>query len=526
MDDYYNIPLKKLDNNKIPFEVLKYVPFESALNYLFVPISVKDGVLEVGMVNPDNSEARDALQFIASKVRMPFKIYLISKKDFDWAIKSYKGLSGGDSAAVVGDIQTNIREAEQSVARFSKAPQEETTKSSANIVEEAPISKIVTVIVQNALSGGASDIHIEPTHSTLKVRFRVDGVLYTSLTPPMTVHEAMVARIKILSNLKLDEKRVPQDGRFSYNYEGRKADFRVSTLPTYWGEKIVMRILDPEKRKVDLNTIGMSPEQQEIVTRALKRPYGLILITGPTGSGKTTTLYAMLNMLDREKNNVVSLEDPIEYDMPGVSQSQVRPEINYTFANGLRSILRQDPDIVMVGEMRDKETARLAIQASLTGHLVLSTLHTNNSIGAIPRLIDMGVEPYLLPPTLVLMMAQRLVPTICDDARISEPADESIKMIVEKQFADLPQEYHQKIPTIDNIYRIHKTASCPSGTKGRTGVFEFLEMDRELERIVLNNPNENEIYRYARSKGFLTMKEDLLIKSLKGTVPFEEVNKL
>lgn len=526
MDDYYNIPLKKLDDTKIPFEVLKYVPLESALNYLFIPVSVKDGVLEVGMVNPDDPEARDALQFIASKTRMPFKIYLLSKKDFDIAVKSYEGLSGGDAGVVVGDIQTDIRAAEQSVAKFNKPSSEEVAKSPANIVEEAPIAKIVTVIIQNALSGGASDIHIEPTGSTVKVRFRVDGTLYTSLTPPMTVHEAMVARIKILSNLKLDEKRVPQDGRFSYTYEARKADFRVSTFPTYWGEKIVMRILDPEKRKVNLDTVGLSPEQQEIVKRAIKRPYGLILITGPTGSGKTTTLYAMLNLLDREKNNVVSLEDPIEYDMPGVSQSQVRPEINYTFANGLRSILRQDPDIVMVGEMRDKETARLAIQASLTGHLVLSTLHTNNSIGAIPRLIDMGIEPYLLPPTLVLMMAQRLVPTICEDSKSPEPVDESVRMMIEKQFSDLPAEFRKQIPEIHNIYRAKKTASCPSGTKGRTGVFEFLEMDHELERIVLKNPGENEIYKYARAKGFITMKEDALVKSLKGITPFEEVNKL
>lgn len=526
MDDYYNIPLKKLDNPKIPFEVLKYISLEVALNYLFIPLEVKDGVLEVGMVNPDDPEARDALQFIASKTRMPFKIYLLSKKDFDAAIKSYEGLTGGDAGVVVGDIQTDIRAAEQSVAKFNKPSAEERNKDSVNIVEEAPIAKIVTVIIQNALSGGASDIHIEPTGSTVKVRFRVDGTLYTSLTPPMTVHEAMVARIKILSNLKLDEKRVPQDGRFSYTYEARKADFRVSTFPTYWGEKIVMRILDPEKRKVSLDTVGMSPEHQEIVKRAIKRPYGLILITGPTGSGKTTTLYAMLNMLDREKNNVVSLEDPIEYDMPGVSQSQVRPEINYTFANGLRSILRQDPDIVMVGEMRDKETARLAIQASLTGHLVLSTLHTNNSIGAIPRLIDMGIEPYLLPPTLVLMMAQRLVPIICEDAKAPGPVDESVKVMIEKQFSDLPTEFRGQIPEVNNIYRTRKTASCPSGTRGRTGVFEFLEMDRELERIVLKNPGENEIYKYARSKGFMTMKEDALIKSLKGITPFEEVNKL
>jgi len=336
----------------------------------------------------------------------------------------------------------------------------------------------------------------------------------------------MVARIKILCNLKLDEKRKPQDGRFSYNFEGRKADFRVSTFPTYWGEKIVMRILDPTKRNVNLGSIGLSEEQQAQIKEALDAPYGLILLTGPTGSGKTTTLYAMLNYLDREKYNVVSLEDPIEYDIPGVAQSQVRAEIDYTFANGLRSILRQDPDVVMVGEMRDKETAKLAVQAALTGHLVLSTLHTNNSIGVIPRLIDMGIEPYLLPPTLHLAIAQRLVPVLCEDTKQPIPVEDSMKTMIEKQFADLPEEFKNKIPVGETLYRAERSASCPSGTKGRIAVFEFMAMDKELEKIVLKNPGENEIYKYLRGKGFITMKEDAIIKSYQGIIPFEEVNKL
>lgn len=524
MDETYNIPIKKLGNIKIPFDILKYVPAESAGHYQFVPFALADGVLEVGMVDPDNSEARDALQFITSRTGIPFKIYLISKKDFDIAVKSYEGFSG-ETGVVVGDIQSEIRAAEESVAEF-KAGNEADQPPSANIVEEAPITKIVSVIIQNALSGGASDIHIEPTANNIKVRFRVDGTLFTSLTPPSSVHEAMVARIKILCNLKLDEKRKPQDGRFSYMFEGRKADFRVSTFPTYWGEKIVMRILDPTKRNVNLATVGLSPEQQEQIKMALDKPYGLILLTGPTGSGKTTTLYAMLNHLDREKYNVVSLEDPIEYDIPGVSQSQVRPEIDYTFANGLRSILRQDPDIVMVGEMRDRETAKLAIQAALTGHLVLSTLHTNNSIGVIPRLIDMGIEPYLIPPTLVLAVAQRLVPVLCEDSKRPIPVEDSIKLMVEKQFADLPEEYRDRIPAIKTLYSTERTPSCPSGTKGRTAVFEFLPMDKELERLILKNPGENEIYKYARSRGYISMKEDAMIKSFEGLIPFEEVNKL
>jgi type IV pilus assembly protein PilB len=256
MDNDYSIPIKNLGDIKVPFEVLKYVPVEVARTYEFIPFALIDGVLEVGMVDPDNSEARDALQFIGSRTGIPFKIYLISKKDFDIVAKSYEGFSG-ETGVVVGDIQSEIRAAEESVAEFKSANRGEQPPS-ANIVEEAPITKIVSVIIQNALSGGASDIHIEPTANNIKVRFRVDGILFTSLTPPSSVLEAMVARIKILCNLKLDEKRKPQDGRFSYMFEGRKADFRVSTFPTYWGEKIVMHILDPTKRSVNLNTVGLS----------------------------------------------------------------------------------------------------------------------------------------------------------------------------------------------------------------------------------------------------------------------------
>jgi type IV pilus assembly protein PilB len=525
MDNTYNIPIKKLDDSKIPFEVLKYVSEESARTYQLIPFGFTDGVLQVGMVDPEDTEALDAIQFIGTRSGVPFKIYLISKKDFAAGVKSYEGYNE-ESGVMVGDIQKEIRAAEESVAEFRKGGADETRAQTASIVEEAPITKIVSVIIQNALSGGASDIHIEPTGGTIKVRFRVDGILYTSLTPPMAVHESMVARIKILCNLKLDEKRKPQDGRFSYAFEGRKADFRVSTFPTYWGEKIVMRILDPTKRSVNLGSIGLSLEQQEQVKLALDKPYGLILLTGPTGSGKTTTLYAMLNYLDRERYNVVSLEDPIEYDIPGVSQSQVRPEIDYTFSSGLRSILRQDPDIVMVGEMRDAETAKLAIQAALTGHLVLSTLHTNNSIGVIPRLIDMGIESYLIPPTLILAIGQRLAPILCEDTKKAVPIEDSMKVMIDKQFEDLPAEFRNKIPDTSVIYRAEKSATCPSGTKGRIAVFEFLPMDKELERLILKNPGENEIYKYVRSQGFISMREDAIIKSVQGIIPFEEVNKL
>ncbi len=271
------------------------------------------------------------------------------------------------------------------------------------------------------------------------MRFRIDGVLITNITLPPKVHSAVVARIKVLSNMKLDEKRKPQDGRFSARVGGNKVDFRVSTFPTYYGEKVVMRILGASNKVLKLEDFGMSKRNLEMVRTAIKKPYGLILISGPTGSGKSTTLYALLNEVDRDKQNVLSLEDPVEYTIPGVSQSQVRPEIGYTFATGLRTTLRQDPNIIMVGEIRDAETANLAVQAALTGHLVLSTIHTNNSVGIVPRLLDMGVEPYLIPPVLILGMAQRLVRTLCPGGGKKMQVDSSMKKMLDAQFTDLPR---------------------------------------------------------------------------------------
>src|SRR3989344_164803 len=397
---HYGLPTRRLENDGPPFEILKYIPEESATYYKFVPLGITDSVLEVGVVDPDNIESRDALQFISARVNMPFKVYLILLDDFDRVIKNYRGLTGEVTRAL-SELETEIKEVKtDSILKKAEEAQKKEDKAteSAKIVEDAPVTKIVAVVLRHATEGNASDVHIEHTGDRVRVRFRVDGALYTSHLLPIGVHSAVVARIKILANLKLDEKRKPQDGRFSARIEGRQIDFRVSTFPAFFGEKVVMRILDTEKGVKPLDKIGMRTEHLDLIREAIAKPYGIILITGPTGSGKSTTLYSMVNELDREENNVVSLEDPVEYNMPGMSQSQVRPEIDYTFANGLRSILRQDPDIIMVGEIRDKETAQLAIQAALTGHLVLSTLHTNSAIGAIPRLVDMGVDPYLIAP--------------------------------------------------------------------------------------------------------------------------------
>ncbi|MCH7597922.1 type II/IV secretion system protein [Patescibacteria group bacterium] len=522
--EYLNVPTRSLGNTKVPFKVLEYVPQESAQYYKFVPLGIVDEVLEIGIIDTDSIEALDALNFISSKINLPYKIYLITETDFGKVMEMYKGLTGEVSEALE-EFETGITiEAEKEKEKGIKKKTSEQVEDV--IKEDAPVTKIVATILRYATEGNASDIHIEPMIDKVRVRFRVDGILHTSLVLPHKVQLAVTARIKILSSMRLDEKRKPQDGRFSATIDGRRIDFRVSTFPTHYGEKVVMRILDSEKGVFKLDDMGFSKHNLKLIRQALEKPYGLILVSGPTGSGKTTTLYSMLNELDNVAKNVLSLEDPIEYNIEGVSQSQMFPEIGYTFASGLRSTLRQDPDVIMVGEIRDKETAQLAIQAALTGHLVFSTIHTNNALGVIPRLVDMGVDPYLIAPTLALALAQRLVRTLCPDSGEKVNVDDSLKMMIDEQFADLPESYREEIPDLKHIYRLKPTSACPNGTRGRIAVLEILEINKEIEHIILTNPVEEALYKAARCKGMLTMKEDAIIKSMEGVVPFEEVNTL
>lgn len=534
--EYYGVPLREIDVSQITSKVLDYIPEESAVYYQFVPIALKDGVLEVGVIDPDNIAARDALNFISSKVGLPFKIFLISEEAFNKVIQLYKGLSGEVTKALT-ELETEFivestkdkddeKEKEEDKDEKENEVNDLSASTDAHVIENAPVTKIVATILRYATDGRASDIHIEPTSTNVKVRFRIDGIMNTSLVLPGRVHSAVVARIKIMSNMRLDEKRKPQDGRFSAKLNERKIDFRVSTFPTYYGEKVVIRILDQEKGVLPLDKLGLSPDNMAKIRKALELPYGLILISGPTGSGKSTTLYSMINEVDKEHKNVLSLEDPIEYNIDGMSQSQVRPDIGYTFASGLRTTLRQDPDIIMVGEIRDKETAQLAIQAALTGHLVFSTIHTNTAIGVIPRLIDMGVDPYLIAPTLSLAIAQRLVRSFCPGAGKPIPVDGGIKMMIDKQFEDLPAEYKKKLPTGKEVYEIAPGPDCPNGVKGRVAVMECLEIDKELEQIILKSPTEQELWKAARAKGMLTMKEDAILKAFNRMIPFEEVNSL
>lgn len=521
--EYYGVPYRDLEGLNVPFEVLKYIPEESAVHYKFVPLGIADGFLEVGIVNPESIEARDALNFIATKNDLPFKLFLISQDDFDQVLEVYKGLSGQVNQALT-ELESELSEEEKEIKKQLEAASQGNDDS--HLVEDAPVTKIVATILRYAVEYGASDVHVEPLADKVRVRFRVDGVLNTSIVLPPKVESAVVARIKILAQMKLDEKRKPQDGRFQARIDGRKIDFRVSTFPVYFGEKVVMRILDQYKGVKKMDEVGLSPRYLKMLKEAIAEPYGMILISGPTGSGKSTTLYSVLGELDTSTKNVLSLEDPVEYTVEGVSQSQVRADIGYTFANGLRTTLRQDPDIIMVGEIRDGETAKLAIQAALTGHLVLSTIHTNTACGIVPRLIDMGVDPYLIPPTLILGVGQRLVRKICPGSGEPVPIEGSVKSMIDTQFADLPADFRNEIPQATEVLKVKPTPDCPNGTKGREAVFEMFKMTKEIEEIILKNPVESEIYKVARAQGLITMKEDAIRKAMDKIIPFEEINEL
>ena len=522
--EYFDLPVRAIsERDQIDASVLKHLSEESVRHYGIIPIEIEDDVLVVGITDPENLSFRDALNFITAKDHIPYKIVVILEQDFEHGVQSYASLTGEVDEAL-GVLENELKE--------GSAPQEGVTLSPTaprqieHIKEDAPIIKIVATVLRYAVDGRASDIHIEPRDDKTTIRFRVDGVLVRSLELPQKVHQAVVARIKILSSLRLDEKRKPQDGRFSATIDNRPIDFRVSILPTNHGEKVVMRILDTEVGVRTLEETGVSPHNIELIRKAIAQPFGIILISGPTGSGKSTTLYAMLSEIDRAGKNVISLEDPVEYDIAGVSQSQIRPEIGYTFANGLRTALRQDPDVIMVGEIRDKETAQLAIQAALTGHLVLSTIHTNNAAGVIPRLIDMDVDPYLIAPTLELALAQRLVRRICPNSGKKVPYENSLKRMIESEFSDLPEQYRSLIPKSDHVLFAEPTAECSNGTKGRVAVMEAITVNEEIEKLILDSADEEAILNVARKNGFISMKEDAIIKALNHVIPFEEVSTL
>jgi len=512
------IPLKEVVASEIPLKILELIPEESARYYKIVPLAKRDNFLEIGMVSPEDLKAQEALKFLARQGKFSYKVFLITLTSFNNLLKQYRTLKREVSRALE-ELETELREEKREV-RVMKAAEFE------RLAEEAPIIKMVAVILRHAVEGGASDIHIEPTKDKSRVRFRVDGILYSSIFLPLSVHSAIVARIKILANLKIDETRVPQDGRFSTRFDSKDIDFRVSTFPTSLGEKVVIRVLDPAEGLKSFEELGLERRNFEMVKAAIKKPYGLILATGPTGCGKTTTLYTILNLLNKEGVNIVTLEDPIEYFIGGVNQSQIRPEIGYSFSQGLRQVVRQDPDIIMVGEIRDEETAALAINAALTGHIVLSTLHTNNAVGVIPRLIDMKVKPFLIPPALSIAIAQRLVAKLCPACKKKVKARKEVKDLILSEVEGLPQiiKKELKIPSPLMVYEAKGCKKCNfRGFAGRIGVFEVMSMTDELAAIILRTPEEQKIIQEASRQGMITMKQDGILKVLDGITTTEEV---
>lgn len=513
------IPLKEISPEEVTLEILESIPEETAKNYKMIPLAKKGNVLEIGMVYPEDLKAQEALKILSRHEKFNFEVFLITPATFNNLLRQYRTFKGEVSRAIE-ELEIELK-GEKVISR----PQ--TAEEFARLAEEAPITKIVAVILRYAVDGKASDIHVEPTRDKLRVRFRLLGVLHTSsILLPIRIHPAVIARIKILSDLRLDETRIPQDGRFSAKFDEKEVDFRVSTFPTTLGEKAAIRVLDPTIGLKTFEELGLEGRNLEVVNQAIRRPYGLILSTGPTGCGKTTTLYAVLQVLNKEGVNIVTLEDPVEYFVEGVNQSQVRPEINYDFARGLRHVLRQDPDIVMVGEIRDEETASLATHAALTGHIVLSTLHTSNVLGVIPRLIDLGIQPFLIPPTLKVAIAQRLVRRLCDNCKKKTKPKKEVKELILKEVENLPPKI-KKDNFLEKNLQIWEATGCKkcnrSGFSDRIAIFEVLEMTSELSEIILKEPNETKILEEARRQGMTTMAQDGILKALNGITTIEEV---
>ena len=515
-----NIPLKKVVIDNVSLDALALIPQETAKYYLMIPFAKKNNSVEIGMVYPENLKAQEALKFLARQGKFTYKVFLITPTTFTKILKQYRGLKK-EVGKALEELKTQLETEEEE--KKIKTPAE-----FARLAEEAPITKIVAVILRHAVDGKASDIHIEPAKKELRIRFRLLGELHSSILLPLKIHPAVVARIKILSNIRIDESRIPQDGRFSTIINNEQIDFRVSTFPTTLGEKVAIRVLDPSVGLKSFEELGLEKTNIQILKEAIRKPYGLILITGPTGSGKTTTLYAILNLLNKEGVNIVSLEDPAEYFIDGINQSQVKPQIGYDFAQGLRHVLRQDPDIIMVGEVRDSETASLVIHAALTGHIVLSTLHTNNVIGVVPRLIDMGIESFLISPCLSVAIAQRLVRRLCDSCKKEIKPSKKVEEIILKEIKTLPPQAKKdvKIKTPLKIWEAKGCKKCNnSGFSGRIGLFEILSMTTQLVDVILKQPSEEEILKEAKRQGMITMRQDGISKVLNGITTIEEIIK-
>ncbi len=512
------LPVVSLIGRAIAPDLLTTIPKHLAERYQAIAFERDGRRVTVGLVNPTDQRVVEALEFFARDQQLSIRYAIITPASFRAALRLYEEGKRETAEAITAAAEKFAAEGE-GVEGAEEAEIEEA-------VEKAPVTKIVSTVIRHAVEGGASDIHIEPFGKESRVRYRIDGVLRTSLVLPVSLHPAIVSRIKVLASLKLDETRVPQDGRIHLKEGGREIDLRVSTLPLLDNEKIVMRILETTSRVITLKDLGFRDWQIATIDRSVHRPHGMVLLTGPTGSGKSTTLYAVLNLLNAEGVNITTLEDPIEYYARGVNQAQIRPEVGFTFAAGLRAILRQDPNVVMVGEIRDTETAELAIHAGLTGHLLFSTLHTRDVLGVVPRLIDMKVEPFLLASTLIMAEAQRLVRKICPDCVEETTVEPEVAKEIERAMTGFPPNVIPNTLIAGGI-KLFKGRGCPKcgggGYRGRTVLIELLEFDEPLQQLVVKGVPADEAAALAKQKGMITLHQDALLKALEGVTTYEEV---
>jgi type IV pilus assembly protein PilB len=535
------VPYVNLTETAVEHKVLELLPQDVAERYMAVPLGEMQNRLVVAMLDADNVQAVD---FLSTKIGRPLKVYSASEAGIRQVLKQYDTSISQDMVSEFSKIGADLGEAAAQEAKNSGGAKGKTApagKDIKTIVQDSPISKALNSILEFAAKNRASDIHVEPMEKELKIRCRVDGVLREVMRLPKSTEPPLISRIKILSNLKIDEHRVPQDGEFSVKVLDRAIDLRIAISPVVWGEQVVIRLLDKSSTSLKLEDMGYAGRALRTIREGLKQTNGMILTSGPTGSGKSTSMYALLQELKSDAVNIVTLEDPVEYKMDGVNQIQVNSGVGLTFASGLRSVLRQDPDIVMVGEIRDKETAELAVQASLTGHLVLSTLHTNSAAGILPRLLDMGVEPFLIASTVHTVIGQRLLrrtasnfetyqSTPVETSAIQEsvgrllPPDETSRSQISKDLG------YRSLPLSgQSAYTLAKgkdTPDTPGGYKGRSGIYEVFTVTEPIQELILKRATSNEIEKVAKTQGMVDMREDGYLKTLAGLTSIDEVNRV
>lgn len=521
----YNLPYYIHTDEPVSEDALNFLPEEIARTYNMVCFSRENKAIKIGMVEP-NLKAMEAVNFLALDEKLTVQYYLLSAASWQKVFKQYQKIEEEISSA----LEVKAKEESDDVVSVKA---EDSSMVDDEDINSAPVSRIVSVVIRHAVEARASDIHIEPFDKESRVRYRIDGILHTSLTLPKSIHNAIIARVKVMAKLKLDETRIPQDGRIRLLVSGRAVDFRISTLPLASQEKVVMRILDTAKGAPSLNDLGFNSNSLRVINNAALKTSGIILVTGPTGSGKTTTLYSLLNILNQEGVNISTLEDPIEYEMKGINQSQVRPKVGFTFASGLRSLLRQDPNIIMVGEIRDEETAELSIHASLTGHLVVSTLHTNDALGAVFRLLDMKIERFLLASTLKTVVAQRLARRLCDKCKkevVLPPAElAALSADIKDVPASILQEELPGLTDTNNLsaYKFYQPVGCShcenTGFTGRVAVSEVIDINEQLKEMINQGDKNFNLDAVKKSQDFISIKQDGAIKVLKGITTIEEV---